>query len=124
MAEEALLGALKSGTRGGPGLRVERASLAGDVRRPHGRVEVVVNDRERTGIGVVDADLFWRELVFDQFVFDALIGERAGGVETERLEVARQHLHGRDTTLLVASTNSARVRNGKSLPPHSPNRWA
>jgi len=47
MAEEALLGALEGGTRGGLGLRVERTSLAGDVRCPHGRIKVVVDDRER-----------------------------------------------------------------------------
>src|SRR5882724_2885421 len=100
MAEEALLGALEGGTRGGLCLRVERTSLAGDVRRPHGRIKVVVDDRERAGIGVVDANLFGRELVFEQFVFDALIGERAGRVEAERLEIARQHLHCGDAALL------------------------
>src|SRR5882672_6573338 len=57
VAEEALLGALEGGTRGGLGLRVERTGLAGDIRRPHGRIKVVVDDRERAGIGVVDADL-------------------------------------------------------------------
>ena len=56
--------------------------------------------RERAGIGVVDADLLGRELVLDQLVFDALVGERARRVETERLEVARQHLHRRDAALL------------------------
>ena len=34
--------------------------------------------------------------VLEQLVFDAVKGERAGGVEAERLEVARQHLHRRD----------------------------
>src|SRR5258708_31595495 len=100
MAEEALLGALEGGTRGGLRLRVKRASLAGDVRRPHGRVEVVVDDRERPGISVVDGDLFGRELVFDQFVFDTLVGERTRGIKAERLEVTRQHLHRRDAALL------------------------
>ena len=100
MAEEALLGALEGGTRGGLRLRVERASLAGDVRGPHGGVEVVMDDRERTGIGVVDANLLGRELVFDQLVFDALVGERARRIEPERLEIARQHFHRRDAALL------------------------
>ena len=85
MAEEALLGALEGGSRGGLGLRVQRAGLAGDVRRPHGRVEIVMDDRERAGIGVVDADLFRRELVLDQFVFDALVGERARRIKAEGL---------------------------------------
>src|SRR6266704_3297776 len=44
MPEEALLGALEGGTGGGLGLRIERAGLAGNVRRPHGRVEVVMDD--------------------------------------------------------------------------------
>ena len=34
--------------------------------------------------------------VLDELVFDALVGERARGIEAERLEVARQHLHRRD----------------------------
>ena len=59
-----------------------------------------MNDRERAGIGIVDADLLGRELVLDQLVFDALVGERAGGIEAERLEVARQHLHRRDAAVL------------------------
>ena len=55
-----------------------------------------MDDREGAGIGVVDADLLGRELVLDQLVLDALVGQRAGGVEAERLEIARQHLHRRD----------------------------
>ena len=96
MAEEALLGALEGRPRGGLGLRVQRAGLAGDVGGLHRRVEIVVDDRERAGIGVVDADLLGRELMLDQLVFDALVGERARRIETERLEIARQHLHRRD----------------------------
>ena len=34
-----------------------------------------------------------RQLVLDDLVFDALEGERAGGVEAERLQIASQHLH-------------------------------
>ena len=74
--------------------------LAGDVGGLHRRVEVVVDDLERAGIGVVDADLLGRELVLDQLVFDALVGERARGIEAERLEVARQHLHRGDAAIL------------------------
>ena len=100
MAEEALLGGFEGGPRGGLRLRIQRAGLAGDVGGPHRRVEIVVNDRERAGIGVVDADLLGRELMLDQLVFDALVGERAGGIEAERLEIARQHLHCRDAAIL------------------------
>ena len=94
--EEALLGALEGGARGGLRLRVQRAGLAGDVGGLHRRVEIVVDDRERPGIGVVDADLLVGELVLDQFVFDALVAERARRIEAEGLEVARQHFHRRD----------------------------
>ena len=90
----------EGGPRGGLRLRVQRAGLAGDVRGLHRRVEIVVNDRERAGIGVVDADLLGRELMLDQLVFDAFVGERAGRVEAERLEIARQHLHRRDAAIL------------------------
>ena len=57
MIEKALLGALEGGARGGFRLPVQRAGLAGDVGRLHRRVEIVVDDGERAGIGVVDADL-------------------------------------------------------------------
>ena len=55
-----------------------------------------MDDAERAGIGVVDADLLVGELVLDQLIFDAFIAERARGIEAERLEVAGQHLHRRD----------------------------
>ena len=80
--------------------RVQRAALAGDVGGLHRRVEVIVDDREGAGIGVVDAPLLVGERVLDQLVFDAVIGERAGGVEPERPEIAGQHLHGGDTAIL------------------------
>jgi hypothetical protein len=38
--------------------------------------------------------------VFDQLVFHAVEGERAGGVEAERAQVAGQHLHRRDAASL------------------------
>ena len=100
MAEEALLGALEG--RAGRRLRlpVQRAALAGDVGGLHRRVEVIVDDRERPGIGIVYAALFIGELVLDQLILDAVIGKRAGGVEPERTQVAGQHLHGGDTAIL------------------------
>ena len=96
MIEETLLGALESRPRGGFGLRVQRARFAGDVGRLQRGVEIVVDDAERPGIGVVDADLLVGEPVLDQLIFDALVAERAGRIEAERLHVARQDLHGRD----------------------------
>ena len=100
MREEALLGGFEGRARCGLGLRVERAALAGDVGGLQGGVEIVVDDLEGAGIGVVDADLLGRERVLDQLVFDALVGERPGGVEAERLEIAGQHLHGGDAARL------------------------
>ena len=100
MAEEALLGALESRAGGRLRLGVQRAALAGDVGGLHRRVEVIVDDREGAGIGVVDAPLLVGERVLDQLVFDAVIGERAGGVEPERPQIAGQHLHGGDTAIL------------------------
>jgi hypothetical protein len=55
MAEEALLGALEGRAGGGLGLPVQRAGRAGDVGGLHRRVEIVVDDGEGPGIGVVDA---------------------------------------------------------------------
>ena len=57
MIEEALLGAFEGRARGGLGLRfsvpVSPVILAASQRR----VEIVVNDLEGAGIGIVDADL-------------------------------------------------------------------
>src|ERR1700744_101279 len=100
MTEEALLGTFERGSRSRFGLRVQGTGCAGDVGGPHGGVEVVVNDAERAGISVVDANLLRRELVFDKLILDAFIRERTCRVEAERLEVARQHFHGRDAALL------------------------
>ena len=94
--EETLLGALESGTRGGFGLGVQRSGIAGDVGRLQRGIEIVVNDAERAGIGIVDPDLLVGELVLDQIIFDALVAERPCRIETERPEVTRQHLHGRN----------------------------
>ena len=99
MTEEALLGALEGRTGGGLGLAVQRAGVAGHVGRLHRGVEIVVNDRERPGIGIVDSRLLGGELVLHQFVFDAVIGERARGVEAERAQIASQHLHRRNAAV-------------------------
>jgi hypothetical protein len=63
------------------------------VGRLQRRGQVVVNDLEGAGVGVVDAALLGRKCVLDQLVLHALVGERTGRVETEALEIARQHLH-------------------------------
>ena len=96
VVEEALLGALERRARRRLGLAVERPGLAGDIGGLQRGVEIVVDDLEGARIGVVDADLLGRELRARQLVFDAFVGERAGRIEAERLEVAGQHLHGGD----------------------------
>jgi hypothetical protein len=55
-----------------------------------------VDDREGLRVSVVDAGLLGCEPVLHQLVFDPLIGERSRCVETERLEVAGEYLHGGD----------------------------
>ena len=72
-----------------------------------------MDDLERQGIGVVDADLIRRELVLDKLVFDAFVGERPRGIETERLEVARQHLHGGDAAFLDRGDELSAIGEGK-----------
>ena len=74
MAEKALLGAFKGRARRGFGLPVQCAFGAGDIGGLHRGVEIVVDDGEGPGIGVVDAALFVGELVLDEFIFDAVIG--------------------------------------------------
>jgi hypothetical protein len=62
--------------------------------------------------------------MFDQLIFDAFIGERAGGIEAESLEVAASTSIAATPPASIASTNSVRLSNGKSSPPQRPSRWA
>ena len=55
-----------------------------------------MNDLERARIGVVDARLLRCQRMLDDLVLDAIVRQRAGGVEAERAQVAREHLHRRD----------------------------
>jgi hypothetical protein len=71
MREEPLLRGFECRPRGGLSLSVQRPVLAGDVGGLHGGFEIVMDDLERAGIGVVDANLLGRERVLDQLVFDA-----------------------------------------------------
>ncbi len=96
--EEALLRGFEGGACGGLRLRIQRAVFARDVGGLHRGIEIVMNDLEGAGIGVVNPDLLRRERVHDQLIFDAFIGERTGGIEAERFEIAGQHFHRRDAT--------------------------
>ena len=94
--EETLLGAFEGRAGSGFGLGIQRAGIAGDVGRFQRRVEIVVNDAESSGVGIVNTDLLIGELVLHQIILDGLIAERACRIEAERAQIARQHLHGRD----------------------------
>ena len=100
MAEEALLGALESGERGGLGVAVESAVPLHDASRLQGVLDVGVDDLEGSGVGIVDAPLLVRERVLQDVDLDPVIGERAGLVEAEGLQVARHHFHRRDPARL------------------------
>jgi hypothetical protein len=41
---------------------------------------MIVDDGEGAGIGIVDARLLRRELVFEQLIFDAVVGQRSRGI--------------------------------------------
>ena len=97
MAEEALLGALECAERGGLGIAVEGAVPLHDAGGLQRLLDVGMDDLERTGIGVVDAALFVRERVLQDVDVHPVVGERAGLVEAEGLEVAGNHFHRRDT---------------------------
>src|SRR3546814_8917238 len=96
MVEEALLVGFEGRSRGSLGVAVQGAFGTGDVGRLERRLDVLVDDLEGIGVRIVDRDLLRRQVMLDDLVDDPLVGERAGGVETERLEVARNHLHRRD----------------------------
>ena len=74
-----------------------------------------MDDAERAGIGVVDADLLVAQLMFEHVIFDAFIAQRPRGIEAERLHVARQHLHGGDPARLDRLDEFAAGGEGKIL---------
>ena len=74
--------------------------LARDVGGLHRSGEVVVDDGEGPGIGIIDAALLGGERMHQHLVFDAVIGKRPGGVEAKRAQIAGQDLHGRDAARL------------------------
>src|SRR3546814_11608476 len=51
--------------------------------------------------------------MLEKFIFDAVERERARRVEAERLQIARQHLHGRDSAILDRRDKFAARREGK-----------
>ena len=100
VAEEALLRPLEGAQCGGLGVLVEGRIALHDAGGLQGLLDVVVDDLEGAGIGVVDAALLGRERVLQDLDLDPVIGECAGLVEAEGLQVAREHLHRRDPARL------------------------
>ena len=101
MIEKALLVGFERRTRGALGVAViGPAAFAGDVGGFQGRGQIIVDDLEGAGVGVIDADLLRRELVLQHLDLDAGVGKRTRRIEAERLEIARQHLHGGDPARL------------------------
>ena len=96
VAEKALLGALEGGQGGGFGVPVERLLSLRDAGGLQRLLDVGVDDLERVGVGIEDALLFGRQGVFEDIDLDALVGQGAGLVEAEGLEVAGDDFHGRD----------------------------
>ena len=96
--EEALLGALEGGERGGLGALVERILVLDDAGGFQRLVDVGVDDLEGLGIAVVDAPLRGGEGVVEDVDLDALVGQRAGLVEAEGLQVAGDDFHGGDAS--------------------------
>ena len=82
-----------------PLLRVvvfQRIDDAGQFQR---RFHVLMDHRSRLGIGVVDLDLYRRQAVAQDLIFNAGEAERARGVEPERLQVAGDQFHRCDPAL-------------------------
>ena len=76
MAEEALLGALEGAERRRLGVSVQGVLALDDAGRLERLLDVLVDDLEGAGIGVVDAPLLGRERMFEDVDLDAVIGER------------------------------------------------
>ncbi|ARU03147.1 hypothetical protein LOKVESSMR4R_03924 (plasmid) [Yoonia vestfoldensis] len=96
MVEEALLVALEGRTRGGFRLGVQRAGLRRNTRGLKRCLKVVVDDLVGIGVAVVYGDLSGAQLMDQHLVFDPGIGEGPRQIEPKRLQVARDHLHGRN----------------------------
>ena len=113
MIEKALFVAFESAFGGGLRLAVQGRGLAGDVRDFERRFKVQVNDLERLSVGVVDADLLRCQGMLDDLDLDAFVRQRARDIETERFQVAREHLHGGDAARLDGSDEIGSVRERK-----------
>ena len=78
-----------------------------------------MDDRPGIGIGVVHRDLFRRQLVAQDVIFDAGEAQRARGVEAGRLEVARDQFHRRDPALPDLGDERLAVGKSRLRPPQT-----
>ena len=120
--EETLLRALEGAHCSRLGIAVQRRLVVDDAGRLQRFLDVLVDDLEGAGIGVVDAPLFRRQGVFENLDLDTVIGERAGLVETEGLQVPRDHLHRGDAARLhrrdeIGAGLEGRVAGGPQAEP-------
>ena len=86
--EEPLLGALERGHRRGLGVAVKRRLAVDDAGGLQRLAKVGVDDLERAGVGIVDTTLGGAQGVFEDLDLDAVVRERAGLVQSKRLQVA------------------------------------
>ena len=59
-------------------------------------------------------DLPGRERMIEDFDLDAFVGERARGIEAERLQIARHHFHGGDAAFLHGGHELGAARERRS----------
>ena len=78
-----------------------------------------MDDRPGIGIGVVHRDLFRRQLVAEDVIFDPGEAQRARGVEAGRLEIARDQFHRRDPALPDLGDERLAVGEGGLRPPQA-----
>src|ERR1700761_6091011 len=124
MIEKTLFITFESRAGGGLGIAVVGAAvLAGDIGGFQRLIEISVNDLEGIGIGVVDANLLGCQLMLDDFVFDAFKRQGTGGIEAERLEIARQYFHGGDPALFhrrnkIGTGGKRKITGAPQAEPH------
>ena len=83
-----------------------------------------MDDLEGVGVGVVDAPLGVAQRVFEDVDLDPVVGERAGLVEPECLQIARDDSNAATPPASIAETKSVRFSNGVSPAAQRPSRPA
>jgi hypothetical protein len=124
--QEPLLVALKRTARCRLCLLVERAFGACNVGGFEGSRQVLMDDLECAGIGIVNADLLWRQGMLQNIDLDAFVGQGARGVEAKGFQIAGEHLHGGDAAGLkrLNKIRPSRKRKIRAAPKTKPLRIA